>query len=128
MSNWYRWPSLAEFTKWHEAAKAALDIPRPGRGLSSGRERTANQWTLAYTEAYVVADDDVRAIVEDDALHVPGLGEPCNCPVLPSGDESPVADKEGDSGEPVWRLKAEAATKLRTAEAQKLERIEEARE
>lgn len=78
--NWYRWPSLAEFTKWHDAVKADLGIPRPGRGLSSGRERTANQWTMAYTEAYIVAEDDVRAIVEADALHVPGLGEPCDCP------------------------------------------------
>lgn len=121
MSNWYRWNSLAEFTKWHEAVKADLGIPRPGRGLSSGRERTANQWTLAYTEAYVVADDDVRAIVEADALHVPGLGDPCDCPVLPSGDEEPVADKEGDSHEPIWRLKTEYVTKLRTIETQKAE-------
>lgn len=123
MSNWYRWPSLAEFKQWHEAAKVALGIPRPGRGLSSGRERTANQWTLAYTEAYIVAEDDVRAIVEADALHVPGLGEPCDCPVMPSGDEEPVADKSGDDAEPVWRLKAEAVTRLRLAE-QAPERLE----
>lgn len=119
MSNWYRWKSLAEFQQWHNAAKAALGIPRPGKGLSSNRERTANQWTLAYTEAYIVAKDDVRAIVEADALHVPGLGEPCDCPVLPSGDESPVADKEGDDAdEPVWQLKAEAIARLQLADEQ----------
>lgn len=113
--SWYRWPSLAEFTKWHEVAKAALGIPRPGKGLSSGRERTANQWTLAYTEAYVVVDDDVRAIVEDDALHVPGLGSPCDCPLV-SESEEPVADKSGDDAAPVWTLKAEAVTRLQLAE------------
>lgn len=114
--SWYRWPSLAEFTKWHEAAKAEFGIPRPGKGLSSGRERTANQWTLAYTEAYIVAEDDVRAIVEADALHVAGLGEPCDCPVVPSGDEEPVADKSGDDATPVWTLKADAVPRLQLAE------------
>lgn len=114
--SWYRWPSLAEFTKWHEAAKAALDIPRPGRGLSSGRERTANQWTLAYTEAYVVADDDVRAIVEDDALHIPGIGEPCGSPLRSATLEERLADKSGDDAAPVWILTADAVTRLQLAE------------
>lgn len=125
MSNWYRWNSLAEFTKWHEDVKAALGIPRPRRGLSSGRERTANQWTLAYTEAYIVAEDDVRAIVEADALHVPGLGEPCDCPVMPSGDEEPVADKEGDSYEPVWFIKEKYVTLLKQVEEAKLFKTKE---
>lgn len=115
--SWYRWPSLAEFTKWHDTAKAELGIPKPGRGLSSGRERTTAQWTMAYTEAYVVAEDDVRAVVEDDALHVPGLGEPCDCPIIAQDlSEGPVADKSGDDAEPVWTLKAEAVTRLRLAE------------
>jgi len=121
---WYRWKSLEAFNAWHEAAKLHLGIPRPGRGLSTGRERPTRQRTLVYTEPYVVAEDDIRAVVEADALDVPGLGEPCDSPIIAAVGEEPIAEKSGEA----WIMKADAVTRIREAEAQKVARIEEVRE
>lgn len=116
MSNWYRWPSLAEFTKWHEAVKAELGIPRPGKELRSGRSKTDAQWTMAYTEAYVVDSGDIRAIVESDALDVEGLGEPCDTPLIGGETEAPLIDKSGSVMEPVWTLREEARFRVAARE------------
>lgn len=112
---WYRWKSLEEFNAWHEAAKAHLGIPRPGKGLASGRERPTRQWTTTYTEPYVVAEDDIRAVVEAGALDVPGLGEPCDSPIVAAVGEEPIAEKSGEA----WVLKAEAVERLRSEEQAK---------
>ena len=82
---WYLWDSRASFDLWHETAKAFLGIPYPGRNLATGEVDENAQWTTAYTEPVVLADDDVRAVVEDHvALAVPdGIGAPCDPPPTP---------------------------------------------
>jgi hypothetical protein len=82
---WRRWDNVEAFDAWHAAAMAALDIPRPGRDAATGRFELHAQWTVAYTEAVVMADDDVRALVLDDAEHIAPelIGEPCDAPELP---------------------------------------------
>lgn len=85
----YTWPSLTAFESWHDAAKLALGIPYPGRNAATGEIDENAQWTTAYTEPTIVADDEVRAYVEDTvALLVPdGLGVPSEPP--PSPDLEP---------------------------------------
>lgn len=79
---YYSWPSIETFTAWHTNACTILEIPHPGRNIGTGEIDPDAQWTTAYTEPVVVADDDVRAIVEDHvATLVPhGLGVPCDPP------------------------------------------------
>lgn len=81
----YSWLSLDLFNAWHDAAKTALGIPHPGRNAATGEIDENAQWTTAYTEPTVVADDDVRAYVEDTvAVLVPdGLGAPSEPPPTP---------------------------------------------
>lgn len=81
----YSWSSLNLFNAWHESAKVALGIPYPGRNAATGEIDENAQWTTAYTEPTVVADDDVRAYVEDTvALLVPdGLGVQSEPPLSP---------------------------------------------
>ena len=83
---WYQWTSLAAFDAWHTAACAALDIPHAGFNAATGELDPDAQWTTAYTEAVVVAVDDVRAVVEPQVAElVPtGLGEPSD--PLPAPD------------------------------------------
>lgn len=82
----YRWISVDAFNAWHVAAKTALGIPYPGRNAATGEIDEFAQWTTAYTEPTVVADNDVRAYVEDKvAILVPeGLGVPSESPSAPS--------------------------------------------
>lgn len=81
----YSWFSLGEFDAWHESIKTALGIPYPGRNALTGEIDESAQWTTAYTVPTVVADDDVRAFVEDHvASAVPeGIGVPCDPPPAP---------------------------------------------
>jgi len=85
---WYRWTDLTAFDAWHTAACAALDIPHPGANAATGELDTDAQWTTAYTEAVVVAVDDVRAVVELQVAElVPtGLGAPSDPPPAPDVD------------------------------------------
>lgn len=82
---WHRWPDLEAFIAWHDAACNALGIPHPGRNAATGEVDVDAQWTTAYTDATVVADNDVRAVVEPhvDALVPDGLGVPCDPPPAP---------------------------------------------
>lgn len=86
----YRWLSLSLFDAWHDAAKLALGIPHPGRNQKTGEIDEQAQWTTAYTDAIVVAEDDVRAFVEDmvAALVPDGLGQPSSPPPEPEPDDS----------------------------------------
>lgn len=86
----YSWPSLEAFDYWHQAVKTALGIPYPGRNDATGEIDNNAQWTTAYTVPIVVADDDVRAYVEDNVvLMVPGeIGTPCERP-----PESPLLEE-----------------------------------
>lgn len=77
---WYRWASTEAFDAWHAAACEALGIPHPNHNSATGAVNETAQWTLGYTSAVIVADDDVRAVVEADAQHVAGLGEPSDPP------------------------------------------------
>ena len=82
---WYLWDSSASFDLWHETAKAFLGIPYPGRNSATGEIDENAQWTTAYTEPLVLADDDVRAFVEDHVASVipDGIGVPCDPPPAP---------------------------------------------
>lgn len=86
---WYLWDSSASFELWHEAAKAFLGIPYPGRNSATGEIDENAQWTTAYTGPVVLADDDVRAVVEDYvALAIPdGIGVPCSPPPAPPEEQ-----------------------------------------
>lgn len=108
----YKWTSLKSFDQWHQYAMAALGIPRPGKGAASRRERPSAQWTTAYTEPIVLAEDDVRAIVEPlVAKELPvGLGEPCDPPPTPS-EEAPRI-KAGTEAQPVWYADAQLKERL----------------
>lgn len=88
MPDWYRWTSIEAFNAWHEEVKKRLGIPHPNRSLATGRVRsTTAHWTLEYTSPVVLADDDVRAIVEEEGkAFKEGLGEPCDSPPKPSDD------------------------------------------
>jgi hypothetical protein len=85
---WFRWSDLAAFDVWHTAACDALGIPHAGNNAATGELDLNAQWTTAYTEAVVVAADDVRAVVEPDvaALVPTGLGEPSDPPPAPDID------------------------------------------
>lgn len=61
---WYSFTSLAAFTAWHDQVCADLGIPHPNRNAATGEVDETAQWTTAYTEPVIVADDDVRAFVE----------------------------------------------------------------
>jgi len=86
---WHQWSDLAAFTVWHATACHVLGIPHAGHNAATGQPDVDAQWTTAYTEAVVVAVDDVRAVVEPDvAAQVPtGLGEPCDPPPAPDLDD-----------------------------------------
>lgn len=81
----YSWLSPDLFNAWHDSAKQALGIPHAGRNAATGEIDENAQWTTEYTNASVVADDDVRAYVEDTvASMVPdGLGTPSEPPPSP---------------------------------------------
>ena len=82
---WYGWSDLTAFDAWHTAACAELGIPHAGNNAATGELDIDAQWTTAYTEAVVVAVDDVRAVVEPQVAElVPtGLGEPSDPPPAP---------------------------------------------
>jgi hypothetical protein len=82
----YSWPTFDAFNSWHADACTALGIPYPNRNAATGEIDANAQWTTAYTQPTVVAEDDVRAYVEDNVAElVPdGLGTPSEPP--PSRD------------------------------------------
>jgi hypothetical protein len=81
----YSWASLVAFNSWHADACTALGIPHPNHNAATGDIDENAQWTTAYTEAIVVAEDDVRAYVEQSVADlVPdGLGTPSEFPPAP---------------------------------------------
>ena len=81
----YSWLTLDLFNAWHADACTALGIPYPGHNAATGEVDENAQWTTAYTEPVVVADDDVRAYVEQSVAElVPdGLGVPSEPPPAP---------------------------------------------
>lgn len=88
MTDWYSWPSLADFDAWHTTVCTALGIPHPGRNAETGEIDESAQWTTAYTAAVEVAADDWRAVVEPAiaATYPNGLGTPCDPPPSPDPD------------------------------------------
>lgn len=114
---WHRWTSLEAYEAWHQAAMSHLGLPRPGKGAASRRERPSAQWTTAYTEPIVLAEDDVRAIVEPlVAKELPvGLGESCDPPPPPS-EEAPRI-KAGTKDQPIWYVDEVVKTQVESKEA-----------
>ena len=78
----YSWLSFDSFNVWHADACTALGIPHPNKNAATGEIDPDAQWTTAYTEAVVVAEDDVRAFVEQSVaeLVANGLGVPSEPP------------------------------------------------
>lgn len=87
----YSWLSLDAFNAWHADACVALGIPHPNRNAATGEIDENAQWTTAYTEAVLVAEDDVRAYVEQYVADlVPdGLGVPSEPPPAPPSPFDP---------------------------------------
>ena len=87
----YSWPTLDLFNAWHGDACTALGIPHPNRNAATGEIDEQAQWTTAYTESIVVAEDDVRAYVEQSVAElVPdGLGTPSEPPPAPESPDVP---------------------------------------
>jgi hypothetical protein len=81
----YSWSSLDAFNSWHALAMLALGIPHPNHNAATGEIDESAQWTTAYTDPIVVADDDVRGYVEQSVADlVPdGLGTPSEPPPAP---------------------------------------------
>ena len=81
----YSWLTVNVFNSWHADACTALGIPHANINQATGEIDENAQWTTAYTEAVVVADDDVRAYVEQSVAElVPdGLGTPSEPPPAP---------------------------------------------
>lgn len=82
---WYRWDSFSGFEVWHADACMALGIPHPNHNAATGEIDLEAQWTTAYTNPVVVAEDDVRAFVDNSvaALVPDGLGVPSDPPPSP---------------------------------------------
>jgi hypothetical protein len=82
---WYSWPDMDAFNVWHDAARAALGLPRPGVNASTGEVQESAAWTTSYVEP--VVGDDVRAEVEQHVAEmVPeGLGIACDGPLVGIG-------------------------------------------
>lgn len=64
MSNWYKWDSIESFNTWHEVVKTELGLPQPSVA-ADGTEVVGGIITNNYTIPVIVAEDDIRAIVED---------------------------------------------------------------
>lgn len=62
---WYGWTSRSAFDAWHDAVCAALGIPHPGLNAATGEIDEDAQWTTAYVEPTVLADNDVRCFLPD---------------------------------------------------------------
>jgi hypothetical protein len=93
---WFCWKSPQSFDIWHDAVCLALGIPHPNRNVATDEIDESAQWTTAYTEAIVVAEDDVRAYVE---VHVAelvsdGLGVPSGPPPPPKPFDSWLLDED----------------------------------
>ena len=60
---WYTWLSLELFNSWHDALKASLGYPFPSFD-EYGNE--CPPMTTEYTTPIIVAEDDVRAWVQEE--------------------------------------------------------------
>jgi hypothetical protein len=63
MNNWYKWESIESFELWHVAIKNELGLPKQSVTID-GSEVIGGIVTDKYTNAIVVADNDIRAVVE----------------------------------------------------------------
>jgi len=62
----YRWASIEAFEAWHVAIMSILNLPSIGQD-GTRTERPDAARTMRYAEPTVVADDDVRVFVADNA-------------------------------------------------------------
>jgi hypothetical protein len=84
-TNWYTWPTEAEFDTWHNGVVQALHLPRVGINAATGLPDPDAQWTTAYTAVVEVADGDWRAPVEQRVASdfADGLGVLSESPPAP---------------------------------------------
>jgi hypothetical protein len=64
MDKWYTFDSIESFDSWHEALKIALDYPLPS--IDSEGNVIGKPFSVDYTSVIKVADNDFRAVVEDE--------------------------------------------------------------
>jgi hypothetical protein len=62
---WYKFDSLNDFNAWHENIKEELGYPKISVDIE-GDEIPEATITDAYTQPFIVSNDDVRAMVEID--------------------------------------------------------------
>jgi hypothetical protein len=84
-TNWYTWPTEADFDAWHNPVVEALNLPRIGYNAKTGDPDPDAAWTTEYTTATEVAADDWRAPVEQHIAsdYPDGLGAPSEPPLAP---------------------------------------------
>lgn len=63
-TNWYTWPTQADFDMWHDNVVQTLNLPRIGFNAATGLPDPDAQATTAYTAVTEVAAEDWRAPVE----------------------------------------------------------------
>lgn len=83
--HWYSWPTLSAFDNWHNNVIASLNLPRHGHNAATGEIDTNAQATTSYTVPLQIANDDWRAMVEDEIASnfADGLGLPSQPPKAP---------------------------------------------
>jgi hypothetical protein len=63
---WCKWLSIEDFNAWHEAIKATLGYPFSSVDSSGNKCEPMN---TNYTMAVIVANDDIRAWVDEKYAH-----------------------------------------------------------
>jgi hypothetical protein len=68
--NWYKFDSLEEFDVWHLQVMTILGLPKPSSN-SEGVIQKKSVITNAYTLAFIVSENDIRAMSEE--IYAEGL-------------------------------------------------------
>jgi hypothetical protein len=77
----YLWPTIPEFTVWHDTACTLLGIPHPNHNAATGEIDTDAQWTTSYTQATECADGFYAYVEDHIAAQLPDyLGTPYTPP------------------------------------------------
>jgi len=63
MDKWYSFDSIESFQTWHEALKIQLGYPLPS--IDQEGKIMGEPYSTEYTSVIKIADNDYRAVVED---------------------------------------------------------------
>jgi hypothetical protein len=66
MGNWYTFGSQEAFDTWHDLVKFQLGIPYANKNFATGKIDKKAQWTTAFVEPIVVAEEDLRIYLLDE--------------------------------------------------------------